>query len=43
LIANGDHLERKDRTLVTLAGVIPDADGLGILTSIASQDQGAGL
>lgn len=43
LIANGDHLERRDRTLVTLAGVIPDADGLGILTSIASQDQGAGL
>lgn len=43
LIANADHLERRDRTLVTLAAVIPDADGLGILTGIASQDQGAGL
>lgn len=43
LIANVDHLERRDRALVTLAAVIPDADGLGILTSIASQDQGTGL
>lgn len=43
LIANVDHLERKDRALITLAGVIPDANGLGILTGIASQDQGACL
>jgi inner membrane protein len=43
LIANADHLERRDSALVTLAGVIPDADGLGILTGIASQDQVAGL
>lgn len=43
LIANVDHLERRDRALVTLAGVIPDADGLGILTGIASQDQEVGL
>ena len=43
LIANVDHLERRDRALVTLAAVIPDADGLGILSDIASKDQGAGL
>lgn len=43
LIANVDHLERRDRTLVTLAAVIPDADALGILTGMASQDQGVGL
>ena len=43
LIANVDRLERRDRALVTLAGVIPDADGLGILAGVASRDQGAGL
>lgn len=43
LIANGDHLARRDRALVTLAAVIPDADGLGILSDVASKDQGAGL
>jgi inner membrane protein len=43
LIANMDHLERRDQTLVTLAAVIPDADGLGILFDIASKDRGAGL
>jgi len=39
LIANVDELERRDRAIVTLAAVIPDVDGLGILTSIASKDQ----
>ena len=43
LIANADHLERRDRALVTLAAVIPDVDGLGILSDIASKDQGVGL
>jgi len=43
LIANIDHLERRDRALVTLAGVIPDADGLGILAGAVSPDEGAGL
>jgi inner membrane protein len=43
LIANVDHLERKDRALVTLAAVIPDVDGLGIFTGIASQKQGAAI
>jgi inner membrane protein len=36
-------LERRDRALVTLAAVIPDADGLGILTGIASQNQEAAI
>ncbi len=43
LIANVDHLERRDRTLVTLASVIPDVDGLGILSDIASKGHGVGL
>lgn len=43
LIANMGQLERRDRALVTLAGVIPDADGLGILTGLTSQDQVADL
>jgi hypothetical protein len=43
LIANVDDLERRDRAIVTLAAVIPDVDGLGILTSIASKDQEIGL
>jgi len=43
LIANADHLERRDRALVTLAAVIPDVDGLGILSDIASNDHEAGL
>ena len=43
LIANIDHLERRDRALVTLAAVIPDADGLGIISDVASKDQGSGL
>ena len=43
LVANIDHLERRDRALVTLAAVIPDADGLGILTDVASKDPGLGF
>jgi inner membrane protein len=43
LIANVDHLERRDRALVILAAVIPDLDGLGILSDIASKDHEAGL
>lgn len=43
LIANMDHLERRDRALVTLGAVIPDVDGLGILFDIASRDQGRAL
>ena len=43
LIANVDELERRDRAIVTLAAVIPDVDGLGILTSIVSKDKEAGF
>jgi len=43
MIANIDCLERKDRTAVTLAAIIPDADGLGIFGDVASKYQGAGL
>jgi hypothetical protein len=43
LIANVDHLERRDRALVTLAAIIPDTDGFGILTGIASQNQEAAI
>ena len=43
LVANVDGLERRDRALVTFASVIPDADGLGILTGIAFQDKSAAL
>jgi len=43
LIANVNHLERRDRALVTLAAIIPDVDGLGILSDIAVKDQGTDL
>ena len=34
LTANADKLEKRDRALVTIAGVIPDIDGLGIIADI---------
>jgi inner membrane protein len=43
VIANADDLERRDRAIVTLAAIIPDVDGLGILTSLVSKDHEAGL
>ena len=43
VVANVDDLERRDRAIVTLAAVIPDVDGLGILMNIASKDQEMGL
>lgn len=38
LVANVGELERKDRTLIAVAGVIPDADGLGIVAEILTRD-----
>lgn len=35
-IAESSNLERKDRTLVTLAGIVPDIDGLGAVAEIAT-------
>jgi hypothetical protein len=43
VIANADDLERRDRAIVTLAAIIPDVDGLGILPNLVSEDQIAGL
>ena len=37
-VAEAARLERKDRTLVTLAGVLPDLDGLGAVAEIATSD-----
>jgi len=34
-VANSASLERRDRGIVTVAGVIPDVDGLGILIDLA--------
>ncbi|MBI3875182.1 MAG: metal-dependent hydrolase [Verrucomicrobia bacterium] len=36
-VANAVRLGRHDRALVTLAGVVPDADGLGIIAEIATR------
>ncbi len=38
LVANVDHLDRRDRVLITLSSVIPDVDGIGILVGIISRD-----
>jgi len=37
-VANSASLERRDRGIVTIAGVIPDFDGLGILIDLARND-----
>jgi hypothetical protein len=34
-VANAAALERRDRAIVTLAGVVPDVDGLGLLADFA--------
>jgi hypothetical protein len=43
IAANADGLTRRDRNIVTLAAILPDADGLGILANFASKNQEAGL
>lgn len=37
-IANAGTLECKDRTLVTLAGVVPDLDGLGVIPELLTRN-----
>ena len=37
-VANTTALERRDRAIVTLAGIAPDIDGLGILVDFARDD-----
>jgi hypothetical protein len=36
-LANSAGLEKRDRMLVTIAGVIPDLDGLGVVMDIATE------
>src|SRR2546421_7942338 len=38
LLANAAPLECKERALVTLAGVIPDLDGLGIVAEVLTKE-----
>jgi inner membrane protein len=38
LVANTGKLDRKERTMVTIAGVIPDIDGLGAIAEIISKN-----
>jgi hypothetical protein len=42
-VANAARLERRDRAIVTLAGVLPDVDGLGILVDLLADDSGGDL
>ena len=38
LVANSANLNRRERAAVTLAGVIPDVDGLGLIAEIATRN-----
>jgi hypothetical protein len=38
VVANSAQLNRRDRILVTLAGIVPDLDGLGIVAEIATEN-----
>lgn len=38
LLANAAPLERRERALVTLAGIAPDLDGLGIVPELLTRD-----
>jgi inner membrane protein len=38
VVANTADLNRRERACVTLAGVIPDADGLGIIAEVATRN-----
>ena len=37
-VAESARLSKRDRTLVTLAGVLPDIDGLGVIAEIATEN-----
>ena len=43
LIANVDDLKRTDRAVITLAAVVPDVDGFGIIAGLASEGAEEGL
>jgi len=38
LVANSANLDRRERAAVTLAGVIPDVDGLGLIAEIVTRN-----
>jgi len=38
VVAHSAPLDRRDRALVTLSGVLPDIDGLGVIAEIATRD-----
>jgi len=38
VVASSAQLNRRDRILVTLAGIVPDLDGLGIIAEIATEN-----
>ena len=40
VFANGANLQRRDRDLVTLACVVPDIDGLGIIPELLTRNSG---
>ena len=42
-VASNTHLDRRDRTLVTLAGISPDLDGVGLLWDLATRQPGQHL
>ncbi len=37
-VANTDSLDRRSRALVTIAGIIPDADGLGVIPEVLTRN-----
>jgi hypothetical protein len=38
IVANSANLNRRERAVVTIAGVIPDADGFGLVAEIATRN-----
>jgi len=38
LVANAADLNRRERAFVTIAGVIPDLDGLGLVAEVATKN-----
>ena len=42
-VAESARLSKRDRTLVTLAGVVPDIDGLGVIAEIATENSSSPL
>ncbi|MEE8399994.1 MAG: metal-dependent hydrolase, partial [Desulfobacterales bacterium] len=37
-VANAGHMDRKDRFLITAAGIAPDIDGFGIIADILTRN-----